>query len=88
MPFAIGFNKTYLCHSEFAETCRKDLLKVDFLKAFLVRRYKVDAEELLVFQKYPLPEWRFSKWIWYYLETVHPDLAYSLYKVRRRWKSR
>lgn len=88
VPFAIGFNKTFLCRHEIAKTCREDLLKVDFLKAFLARRYKVDAEELLVFQKYPLPEWRFAKWIWHYLGTVHPELAYALFKIRRRLKAR
>jgi len=81
--FAIGFNKTFLCRKEHAEIFRKSLLKNNFLRMYLTRRYKVSRDEILVYQLYPLPEWPMKARRRFYLTQYHPDLAYWLH--RRGW---
>lgn len=82
VPFAVGFNKTYLCERACAETYRSHLLENDFLSMYLTKRYKVSQDEMLIFQAYPLPEWGLKQRVSNYLKVFHPDLAYSLRKLR------
>jgi hypothetical protein len=84
VPFAIGFNKTYLCQRPFANFYRANLIGNDFLRMYLSKKYKVSNEEILVFQSYQLPEWGVKTRLLNYLKTYHPDLAYSLLKLRQR----
>ena len=84
IPFAVGFNKTYLCERAAAESYRSHLLKHDFLSMYLTKRYKVSQDEILIFQVYPLPEWGLKNRVLNYLKVFHPDLAYSLLKLKRR----
>jgi hypothetical protein len=87
IPFAVGFNKTYLCERAFAESYRSHLLGNDFLSMYLTKRYKVSQDEILVFQSYPLPEWGLKNRAMNYLKVFHPGLAYSLVKFRRRLRA-
>ena len=87
IPFAVGFNKTYLCERAFAELYRSHLLANDFLSMYLTKRYKVSQDEMLIFQAYPLPEWGLKNRAMNYLKVFHPGLAYSLMKFRRRLRA-
>lgn len=84
IPFAVGFNKTYLCERAYAESYRSHLLKHDFLSMYLTKRYQVSQDEILIFQAYALPEWGLKQRALNYLKVFHPDLAYSLFKLRGR----
>lgn len=81
--FAIGFNKTYLCRKEHAPAYRAALLSNDFLRMFLGKTYRVGREEIVVYQQYPLPEWRLRQRLLHHLKTYHPDLAYGLARLKR-----
>lgn len=83
IPFAIGFNKTYFCKAEYAEDYRNLLLNNPFLEMFFQKTYQVSKDEVLVFQRYPLPEWKFSLRLWYYLQLYHPDFAFVIFRI---WK--
>lgn len=83
IPFAVGFNKTYLCERAAAESYRSHLLQNDFLSMYLTKRYRVSQEEILIFQAYLLPERGLKIRIFDYLKMFHPDLAYSLLKLKR-----
>jgi predicted O-methyltransferase YrrM len=87
VPFAVGFNKTFLCRPDHADRYRKALRDNDFLRMYLTRIYHVNADKILVFQRYPLPEWPTSLWLQHFLQSKHPDLAYWLFR-RRNQKSR
>jgi hypothetical protein len=81
VPFAIGFNKTYLCRRGCADGYRDSLAKNDFLTMYFSKRYAVSNDAVLVFQRYPLPEWTIKRRMFNYLTTYHPDLAFQLRKV-------
>ncbi len=82
--FAIGFNKSYLCHKSHAKEYQAALLKNDFLRMFLAKKYQVSRNEILVFQHYPLPEWGITTRVRNYLKTYHPDFAYLVSRIVRR----
>lgn len=83
VPFALGFNKAYLCRSEHAGDYREVLLADPFLQMYLSKRYRVSREEILVFQHYPLPEWNLRQRLVHHLKLHHPDLAYALWRRSR-----
>lgn len=85
--FAIGFNKTYLCRKQNAAGYRKALLANDFLRMYLAKTYRVTHDEILVYQQYPLPEWRFPARVRNYLKTYHPDFAYGLSRLVGRLRA-
>jgi len=76
VPFAIGFNKTFLCLAPCSEAYRAAILSNPFLKMHLTKRYRVDSDEILVLQDYALPEWTLRQRLRWYLRMYHPDLAY------------
>lgn len=61
VPFAIGFNKTYFCARRHYKKYQMVLLKNADLQHYLSRVYMGKSERTLVFQSYPLPEWRFQR---------------------------
>jgi hypothetical protein len=81
VPFAIGYNKTYLCQRACSGVYRDALKSNDFLRMYFSKAYRVSNDEILVFQRYPLPEWKFKRRVFNYLVTYHPDLAFQLRKV-------
>lgn len=87
IPFAVGFNKMYLCERACAEVYRSYLLKNEFLSMYLTKQYKVSQDEILIFQVYPLPEWGLKRRAMNYLKVCHPGLAYSLMSFRRRLRN-
>lgn len=88
IPFAIGFNKTYLCRRSVADYYRGVLLGNEFLKMYFEKTYKVFRDEVLVFQSYPLAEWGFWSRVRYYLVTYHPDLAFAMHRLFPARKAR
>jgi hypothetical protein len=57
VPFAIGFNKLYLCHIEQAAAYKSVLYKNPFLCALEGKRADFLGQEVPVYQKFMLPEW-------------------------------
>lgn len=84
VPFAIGYNKTYLCRRSFAALYRGILSDSDFLQLYFSKKYEVSNEAILVYQMYALPEWGMRERISHYLKTYHPDLAFFVKKFLGR----
>ncbi|RZF24726.1 class I SAM-dependent methyltransferase [Paraburkholderia sp. UYCP14C] len=84
VPFAIGYNKTYLCRRSFATLYRGILTGSDFLQLYFSKKYEVSNEAILVYQTYALPEWGVRAKISHYMKIYHPDLAFSLKKFLGR----
>ncbi|TCT06068.1 class I SAM-dependent methyltransferase [Aquabacter spiritensis] len=82
VPFAIGFNKTFLCRAAHADRYRAALRESALLRLYFTKSYRVAREEILVFQAYPLPEWRLRTRAAFYLKLYHPDLALILQQWR------
>ncbi len=63
--FAIGYNKTYFCKQAFVAGYQSVLRDNDALAGHLSKTHRIQDRTLLVYQKYPLPEWpvwRFANW--------------------------
>jgi hypothetical protein len=78
VPFAIGFNKTYLCHRDQVARYRAVLKETSILRAFFAKNYDIGTTHLDVYQRYPLPEWGAYAWAKYFLSTYFPELAARL----------
>ncbi|MCC0014927.1 MAG: class I SAM-dependent methyltransferase [Rhodobiaceae bacterium] len=72
VPFAIGFNKTYLCAAGHAAAYREALQRSEFLRAVKWRVYEVEGSPIDVYQRYPLPEWDMWTLLAWVLETYFP----------------
>ena len=84
VPFAIGYNKTYLCQSPFAELYRGILARNAFLQMYFSKKYEISNEAILVYQVYAVPEWRLGARVLHYMKTYHPDLVFSAKKLLGR----
>lgn len=56
-PFAIGFNKLYLCDSRYRDEYQQVLARDPALKALLVRQAVLQGHALPVYAEYILPEY-------------------------------
>jgi hypothetical protein len=78
VPFAIGYNKLYLCHEPRVAELQGCLERSAFLKHFLGKHYEFCGRPVPVFQAYPLPEWGLRRRTREYLKVFHPDLYVRL----------
>lgn len=72
IPFAIGFNKTYFCKKNIASTYQKVLNNNSKLNKHLSKFYNVNETKILIYQRYPLPEWSLGFLFYWYLSVWHP----------------
>jgi Methyltransferase domain len=82
VPFAIGFNKTYFCRRAMVAQYQAALKADRFLAMYFGRDYAAEGENILVFQRYMLPEWGWKFRLQHYLTTYHPNLAFRIFKAR------
>lgn len=82
VPFAIGFNKLYLCDEHQVASCTAVLRSSAFLRCFLAKHYDFCGSEIPVYQKYPQPEWRWRTRMVEYVKLYHPDLYVRLRELR------
>jgi hypothetical protein len=83
VPFAIGFNKLYLCNGTYLAHFQECLEDSDFLRCFLSKHYEFYGARIPVFQSYQLPEWPLRQRIRGYLKLYHPDAYVRLSSFRR-----
>lgn len=93
VPFAIGFNKLYLCEQSHVASYREVLRGSEFLKFFLTKHYDFCGNEIPVFQQFLQPDCGWKKRIVEYMKVFHPDLYVSLSALRSRrrpsrWRAR
>lgn len=74
VPFAIGFNKTYFCKTAFVDKYQALLRSNSLLEKHLTKPYQVHRGTILVYQRYPLPEWGLPRFLFWYLSVWCPSL--------------
>lgn len=84
VPFAIGFNKVYLCRKAALPTYRKALEDSEFLRVYLSKHYDFLGAKIPVFQNYLLPEFGLKRRIFEYMKLYHPDFYFV---VRKLWRA-
>ena len=80
--FAIGFNKTYFCRKEMMITYQEGLRGDNRLTPFMTREYDVGDQPILVFQKYPLTEWRLFDRLKWYFSVWHPKIYLKFWRMK------
>jgi hypothetical protein len=78
VPFALGYNKLYLCHRHRVEELRGRLERSAFLRHFLAKHQDFCGQRIPVFQSYPLAEWGVRTRAREYVKLYHPDLYVKL----------
>ena len=73
-PFAIGFNKLYLCHENHVTAYQQVIERSNFLRAFRSKFYNFLGVQVPVLQSYQLPEWGRRERVEGYFKLYHPDL--------------
>jgi len=86
VPFAIGFNKLYLCEQSHVASYKDVLRSSEFLRFFLSKYYDFCGNEIPVFQTFLQPDLGWRKRVVEYLKLFHPDLYVSLRALRSRWR--
>jgi hypothetical protein len=77
-PFAIGFNKLYLCKKEHVVETQKVLEESTFLKHYITKHYTFLGNRIPIFQQTWLPEWNLRRRLNGYLGIHHPELFVRL----------
>lgn len=73
VPFAIGFNKLYLCSEQWQGRYQRAITDDAFLKHFFVKTATFQGHNVPVFGEYILPENTFfARWVGY-VKIFHPD---------------
>jgi Methyltransferase domain len=82
VPFAIGFNKLYLCDASFAARYQEALSASPFLNAFISKHYDFGGINVPIYQRSPVPEWGWKTRISAHLQLYHPELYVRLKAVK------
>ena len=76
--FAIGFNKSFFCRADQVGKYQSLLRGNEILECYFNKTYRVFDREILVYQYYPLPEWRFRTIIIWCLSVWQPKIYVAL----------
>ena len=82
--FAIGFNKGYWCKKEYIEEKQRLLIESKNLSPHLHKIYSVENRKILIFQRYPLPEWGMITVLFWYFEIYHPLIYRPLEMIHQK----
>ncbi len=86
VPFAIGFNKLYLCLEQWVGFYNQLLTDDPFLSCFLKKHANFQGAIIPVYQEYILPEMKLPRRTVAYLRVFHPELylrVVGLYQAAR-----
>lgn len=81
VPFAVGFNKLYLCHEDQVVFYKELLISDPFLRFFVAQRVDYLGHDVLVYKEYISPDMGLRAWFLVCLRYVAPDF-YA--RLRRR----
>jgi hypothetical protein len=81
VPFAVGFNKVYLCHEDQVEFYKNLLTSDPFLRFFVAQRVDYIGHDVLVYKEYISPDMGLRSWFLICLRYFTPDF----YARLRRW---
>ncbi len=86
--FTIGFNKAYLCKSEFVERYQEAIKKCEFLSVMKRKDYDMNGLKIPVYYNFFLPEWTFKARVYGYFQLFHPSIFYVFKKIKKRLSSK
>jgi len=87
VPFAIGFNKLYLCKRPYVSRYQNRLEQSAFLQCFLKKHYEFCHVRIPVFQSFNLPESGLRERARNYLKLYHPDFYVTLSRLRLKLRA-
>jgi hypothetical protein len=76
--FAIGFNKSYFCKKAYVARYQEALKGSAFLRFYMTKTYKPKDDVVLIYQRYPLPEWGIRTILSWAMSIYVPDLFVAL----------
>lgn len=82
IPFALGFNKLYLCEEKWSEFYKGLLREEPFLNRYLTKQVEFQGETLSVYQTFVRPEMSMRTRLVAYLKIFNPDLYMRLSKFK------
>lgn len=82
VPFAIGFNKLYLCRKEQREAYAHSLMNDSILKVHFNKYYGLFGYEVPIFQRYLLPEFGVRQRVLEFARLYHPSLYQRMSVLR------
>src|SRR5579862_431293 len=88
VPFAIGFNKLYLCDEGHVSRYQEVLRESEFLSFFCSKQYRFCGIQLPVYEEFPSTDWGPKERLVGYLKFYHPDLYVAYHSLRRRFMRR
>ena len=84
VPFAIGFNKLYLCGANWAAPYETTLREDSFVRHFFKKDVMFKGRQIPIFQEYLLPEFSIRQRILANVRLFKPDLYLALKVLRSR----
>jgi hypothetical protein len=72
VPFAIGFNKLYLCRAEYLEKYQSVLEKNQYLSSFITTYAVIQGIRVPVYAEYMIPELPVRRGVMSFLKVFHP----------------
>ena len=87
-PFAVGFNKLYLCHQNFVRQYQEALAENSFLEIYLSKSVEFQNTRLPVYQHYLLPEDDLKTRLKFYVKLFNPDIYVKASNFRRKLSRR
>lgn len=87
VPFAIGFNKLYLCQGEFKDFYQEALLSSPVISYLISKTSEFQGLMVPVCEKRLLPEHGLKDWCKAYLRFFHPEKLVSAKKLIRAYRN-
>lgn len=84
VPFAMGFNKLYLCHEDLVGFYQDLLTSDPFLRFFVTQRVDYLGRDVVLFKEYISPDMGLRAWLLLCIRYFTPDF----YARLRRWLHR
>ena len=78
--FAVGFNKAYLCRRAYADLYQSALIQNEFISMYFSKVCETSVGTILVYQRYPLPEWSVKTKLFDYVKMNYPEVAHFIHK--------
>jgi hypothetical protein len=82
VPFAIGFNKLYLCLDSYAEFYKEKIYGDKFLRSFISKKVVFQGAQIPVFSEYHLPEHGTVKRGLNHAKLYYPNLYYYVHHFK------
>lgn len=87
VPFAIGYNKLYLCESSWADSYQKKCVEDAFVRHFLWKWVTLSGQKIPVFSRFVVPEMGCRRGTRLYLQSFAPGLFVFMMMLKIKSKN-